>query len=325
MAEILMSIEHIYKTFSVKQGAFQKLSFHAVNDVSLHITQGKVYGLVGESGCGKSTLASTILQLTQPTSGRILYRGMEVDAHTPAAMKAMRKDLQLIFQDPFASIDPKMKIRDVVMEPMRTHKIYKTRQECYQRACELMEICGMSAADLERYPHEFSGGQRQRISIARVLGMDPKLIIADESTAALDVSVQAQILNLFKQLQKDFDLTMIFISHDLNVIKHISDRIIVMYMGSVIELADKEYAYHEPKHPYTQALISAVPNPDPFQEKKRIILSGELPRFSNLPTGCPFHPRCPQCMDICRREKPALRNLRKGQKVACHLYDGHTY
>lgn len=320
MSKVVMEVKNIKKEFYFSKGWFKKNKIVAVNDVSFKIEEGKTYGLVGESGCGKSTLASTILMLTKPTSGEIIYDNKIVDLKQKNVKKKMRKELQLIFQDPYASIDPKMKIKDIIIEPMRTHKLYKTKKECYDKAEELLKIVGLNKDTMDRYPHEFSGGQRQRISIARVLGVNPKLIIADEATAALDVSIQAQILNLLKGLQKKLNLTMIFISHDLNVVQHISNEIIVMFLGNIVEIGDKNLVYNNPLHPYTKALISAAPSPDPFEKKKRITLKGELPSLFDLPSGCLMHPRCPFAIEICKKEKPILRNVEANREVACHLY-----
>lgn len=320
-SEILMRVVELSKAFTVKTGFGKKKSFYAVDDASFTIMQGKVYGLVGESGCGKSTLCSNILLLDQPTAGTIYFKGKPIDARMKSAVKSFRREVQMIFQDPYASIDPRMKIKDIVAEPMRVHKICKTKEECYAKAKELLAACGMPEDCMERYPHEFSGGQRQRISIARVLGMNPKMIIADESTAALDVSVQAQILNLLKDLQEQRNLTMIFISHNLNIIKHISNYIIVMYMGAIVEMGDKNEIYNHPKHPYTKLLLSAVPNPDPLHKTEYIPVKGELPSHMNMPNGCPFHERCENCMEICKKEKPNNIQLKPGTYVRCHLYD----
>lgn len=321
--EVLMRVVELSKKFSVKTGFLQKKSFYAVDDVSFSIMQGKIYGLVGESGCGKSTLCSNILLLDHPTSGTIYFKENVIDAKMKSAVKNFRKEVQMIFQDPYASIDPRMKIKDIVAEPMRTHKMYKTKEECYEKAKELLDACGMPQDCMERYPHEFSGGQRQRISIARVLAMNPKMIIADEATAALDVSVQAQILNLLKDLQEQRNLTMIFISHNLNIIKHISNYIIVMYMGAIVEMGDKDEIYNNPKHPYTRLLLSAVPNPDPLHKTEYIPVKGELPNHMNMPTGCPFQERCGDCMEICKRVNPNNIQLKPGNYVRCHLYDNN--
>jgi oligopeptide/dipeptide ABC transporter ATP-binding protein len=317
---IYVELRNVTQSFPVKQSGTRRKFFNAVDSVSIKILKGKVCGLVGESGCGKSTLASNILMLQRPDSGHIIYNEEDMMNCSKRSLFTYRRNSQLIFQDPYASMDPRMKIRDIVTEPMHTHRIYKSKKECMAKAEELLSQCGISASALAQYPHEFSGGQRQRIAIARVLAMNPQLIVADESTSALDVSIQAQILNLIKGLQKKYELTLVFVSHDLNVIKHVSDYIAVMYLGRIVEIADKNQIYDNAAHPYTKALISAVPMPDPTMKRDRIRLGGEPADPLNLPEGCALHPRCPHCMEICTKVRPGLREHEGGQ-VACHMYN----
>lgn len=274
--------------------------------------------MVGESGCGKSTTGRTILQLLEPTEGEVLYEGKNLVGMKPQELRKLRKDLQIIFQDPYASLDPRLTVGDIIAEPLQIHKI-AAGKEMDQRVEELLNVVGLSSYHAKRYAHEFSGGQRQRIGIARALALNPKLIVADEPVSALDVSIQSQVINLLQDLQEQFQLTYLFIAHDLSVVKHISDRIGVMYLGRIVELSDKNELFNDPKHPYTKALLSAVPIPNPLIKKERIVLQGDVPSPANPPSGCTFHPRCSECMAICRTDKPELKEV-NGQYVACHLY-----
>lgn len=319
----LLEINKLKTFFPVKKGVFSKVvgHVHAVNDVSIEIQAGETLGLVGESGCGKSTLGKTILQLEKPTAGSIKFEGQEVIGLSFGELKKVRSNMQMIFQDPFSSLDPRMSIEKIIVEPMKLHGI-GTERSRKEKAAELLVKVGLSDSILDKYPHEFSGGQRQRIGIARALALKPKLIIADEPVAALDVSVQAQVLNLMNKLQEEFGLTYLFISHDLGVIKYFSDKIAVMYLGRIVELADSNELYRRPVHPYTRALIASIPISDPAKRKKRVPLEGDVPSPINPPSGCAFHPRCPYAKDICKSDIPSLKSVSsKDQKhqVACHF------
>jgi oligopeptide/dipeptide ABC transporter ATP-binding protein len=323
MSDVLLQVENLKTYFPIKKGFFKKTVGHvkAVDDISFEVMKGETFGLVGESGCGKSTTGRAILKLIDPTDGKVIFAGKNLTDYRSTEMRKMRRDLQIIFQDPFASLDPRQKVKDIIAEPMVTHRMFSSKKELEREVNHLIEVVGLNQSHLDRYPHEFSGGQRQRIGIARALALKPKLIIADEAVSALDVSIQSQILNLLKQLQKDFDLTFIFISHDLSVVKHISDRVGVMYLGRLVEIADKSAIYEKALHPYTQALLSSVPIPDPTITRERIILTGDIPSPSNPPTGCALHPRCPKKMDICETIRPELKLIDGTHAVACHLYD----
>lgn len=321
MSTPLVSVKDVVKTFVANKAGFGKKKYvHAVNDVSFDIYPGETFSLVGESGCGKSTTGRLIDHLLVPDSGEIWFGDKEISKISQNEMRALRSDIQMIFQDPYGSLNPKMKIQDLIAEPLLIHT-KMSPGERLKKVHELLEIVGLSAAHGERYPHEFSGGQRQRIGIARALTVQPKLIIADEPVSALDVSIQAQVLNLLQQLQKDFNLTYLFISHDLSVVEMISDRIAVMYLGTIVETAEKKELYSNPRHPYTKALLSAVPIPDPTKEKKRIILQGDLPSTTNPPTGCLFHTRCPYCTDKCKAERPTAQMIADRHMVKCHYPD----
>jgi oligopeptide/dipeptide ABC transporter ATP-binding protein len=323
MSDVLLQVENLKTYFPIKKGFFKKTVGHvkAVDDISFEVMKGETFGLVGESGCGKSTTGRAILKLIDPTDGKVIFAGKNLTDYRSTEMRKMRRDLQIIFQDPFASLDPRQKVKDIIAEPMVTHRMFSSKKDLEREVNHLIEVVGLNQSHLDRYPHEFSGGQRQRIGIARALALKPKLIIADEAVSALDVSIQSQILNLLKQLQKDFDLTFIFISHDLSVVKHISDRVGVMYLGRLVEIADKSAIYEKALHPYTQALLSSVPIPDPTITRERIILTGDIPSPSNPPTGCALHPRCPKKMDICETIRPELKLIDGTHAVACHLYD----
>ena len=321
MSEALVSVKNISKTFAASKGMFAKKKFvHAVNDVSFDIMPGETFSLVGESGCGKSTTGKLIDHLITPDSGEIWFEGKEISKISQNEMRPLRADIQMVFQDPYGSLNPRMKVQDLIGEPLLIHT-KMTAGERLKKVHELLNVVGLSASHGERYPHEFSGGQRQRIGIARALTVNPKLIIADEPVSALDVSIQAQVLNLLQQLQEEYNLTYLFISHDLSVVEMISDRIGVMYLGTIVETADKKELSAHPKHPYTRALLSAVPIPDPEKKSKRIILQGDLPSPSNPPSGCLFHTRCPHCTEKCKAERPQPVEVSPGHIVKCHYPD----
>jgi len=316
----LLRIEKIKKYFPVRTGIFSKTRSYikAVDSVDLTIKKGETIGLVGESGCGKTTLGKAIIKLIEPTGGKINYNGEDITTYSSSQMRRLRRDLQIIFQDPYGSLNPRMRVESIIGEGIFIHKL-NLKGSIREDIVSLIEKVGLSEDILSRYPHEFSGGQRQRIAIARVLAVKPKFIVCDEPVSALDVSVQAQIINLLLSLQLDLNLTYLFISHDLRVIKHISDRVAVMYLGKIVEFADNEILYNNPLHPYTKVLLSSVPVPDPVSKRRRIILSGDVPNPIDPPSGCSFHPRCPIAIERCRIEEPQLRDLGNGHSVACHL------
>ncbi|WP_049773884.1 ABC transporter ATP-binding protein [Halanaerobium hydrogeniformans] len=293
----------------------------AVDDISFYVNDGETLGLVGESGCGKSTTGRTILRLLEATAGEVLFEGRDVMALTKSQLIEIRRDMQIIFQDPYASLNPRMTVADIVGEPIDIHKLAKNKKDRNNKVKEILENVGLGAEYMNRYPHEFSGGQRQRIGVARALAVDPKLIIADEPVSALDVSVQAQVVNLMQDLQKEFGLTYLFIAHDLSVVKHISDRVAVMYLGKIVELADKKELFKNPIHPYTQSLLSAIPEADPRKKKDRIILKGDVPSPIDPPSGCRFHPRCPKAFDKCPVIEPEFKDYGNGHFAACHLLE----
>ena len=326
MIDPILKIENLKKYFPVKSGLFSrvKANVKAVDGVSLSIPTGKALGVVGESGCGKTTLARTILRLIEPTSGKIFFKGEDFTQITGEQLRRMRNKMQIIFQDPYSALDPRMITREIIMEPLKTHYSL-SKDELQERALELLLTVGLNEDHLRRYPHEFSGGQQQRISIARALSLNPELLILDEPTSALDVSVQAQILNLLKDLQNQYSITYLFISHDLSVIRHVCDQIGVMYVGKLVETTNEQDFFESPKHPYTRALLAAIPKSHPRIEKKQKLLSGEIPSPLNPPSGCRFHPRCPHVMDICKKEEPPLKTITNDHFVACYLYnDGET-
>jgi oligopeptide/dipeptide ABC transporter ATP-binding protein len=315
--EPILEVQDLVKHFPVKGGRI-----YAVNGVSFSQARGETIGIVGESGCGKSTLARTVLRLIEPTSGRLVFDGEDLLRLPPKALRRRRRDMQIIFQDPYASLDPRVRIGASIEEPLIIHR-FGRRGARARRVAELLELVGLGAEAASRYPHEFSGGQRQRIGIARAIAAGPKLVIADEPVSALDVSIRSQILNLLVELRDRLALSLLFISHDLAVIRYISERVAVMYLGQLVEVGDAAALYEEPAHPYTQALLSAIPQPDPDRRRKRIVLAGDVPSPEHPPAGCPFHPRCPQAMDRCRTETPLERNLGTAAKprlVRCHLY-----
>ena len=322
--EVLLDVDDLYMHFPLTQGIlFQRKvgAVQAVDGVSFQVTKGETLGLVGESGCGKSTAGRAILQLYKPTSGSVTFQGKDLTKLDGGDMRKMRRHLQMIFQDPYASLNPRMTVGSIISEPMQIHNLVPKKQR-NERVQELLQTVGLNPYFANRYPHEFSGGQRQRIGVARALAANPAFIVADEPVSALDVSIQAQIINLLEELQQQFGLTYLFIAHDLSVVRHISDRVAVMYLGKFMELADRNSIYDDPLHPYTKALLSAVPVPDPIIEKKRerIILTGDVPSPINPPSGCHFHTRCPYAMDVCKKVEPRFVDQGGGHFVACHLY-----
>ncbi|AUS85244.1 MAG: dipeptide ABC transporter ATP-binding protein [Lactobacillus sp.] len=319
MPNSILKVENLKKSFQIAGGLFQKKQYvNAVIDVSFEIEEGTTFSLVGESGCGKSTTGRLITRLIAPTNGSIVVDGKEVATAKPSELRHLRQTVQMIFQDPYASLNPRMKVKELVGEPLEIHtKLSKVERE--KLVLEMLEVVGLNAEHADRYAHEFSGGQRQRLGIARALITKPKLIIADEPVSALDVSIQSQILNLLKQLQQEYKISYLFISHDLSVVEHISHYIGVMYLGSIVEIGRKETIFNEPKHPYTQALIASVPIADPTLRKKKIVLTGDIPNPKNPPSGCTFHTRCPFASDICKQAIPEMRKINEEQSVACHF------
>jgi oligopeptide transport system ATP-binding protein len=320
---ILLSVGNLVKHFPITRGIiFQKqvAAVHAVDDVSFNIRRGETLGLVGESGCGKSTTGRTILQLYRPTSGSVVFDGVDLVALKGEDLRKMRKKMQMIFQDPYASLNPRMTVGEIIGEPLVVHKV-ANQKEITERSEQLLELVGLNPAFSNRYPHEFSGGQRQRIGVARALSLQPSFIICDEPISALDVSIQAQVVNLLEDLQSQFNLTYLFVAHDLSMVRHISDRVAVMYLGVIVELASRDEVYYKPLHPYTQALLSAVPIPDPVADakRKRTILQGDVPSPVNPPSGCRFRTRCPIAESQCAESRPEFRELKPDHFVACHF------
>ncbi|WP_075980258.1 ABC transporter ATP-binding protein [Bacillus massilinigeriensis] len=325
MTEVLLEVNQLKKYFPITGGLLGKRvgEVKAVDNVSFYVKKGETLGLVGESGCGKSTTGRMLMRLIEPTEGEILFEGKDITKLNDREMRKMRKEMQMVFQDPFASLNPRHTVEKILEEPLIVHGV-SDKQERKRLVKEMMEVVGLSSYQIKRYPHQFSGGQRQRIGIARALMTKPKLIIADEPVSALDVSIQSQVLNLLEDLQKEFQLTYIFIAHDLGVVKHISDRVGVMYLGRLVEITEADKLYDKPLHPYTKALLSAVPIPDPDIKQERELLTGDLPSPSNPPLGCAFHTRCNQCMDICKMKRPELQEIEPGHFAACHLYNSNN-
>lgn len=318
--KVLLKVDQLKQYFPIKGGFFGRTINHvkAVDDITFDIKQGETLSIVGESGCGKSTTGRAILRLDEPTSGSIHFQDRDLLRLGKKEMRRTRKDLQVIFQDPFASLNPRQTIGRILGEALAIQNVVP-KENRRSRIEELLGHVGLRPESMERYPHEFSGGQRQRIGIARALAVDPKLIICDEAVSALDVSIQAQVLNLLKSLQRQFDLTFLFISHDLGVVRHISDRVMVMYLGKIVEIADKKSIFEQPQHPYTRALLSAIPVPNPVHERERILLTGDVPSPIDPPNGCRFHTRCPFVQDICKTQLPELKRSAQNHQVACHI------
>ncbi|MGZ4164495.1 MAG: ABC transporter ATP-binding protein [Tumebacillaceae bacterium] len=319
----ILEVKGLKKYFPIDSGMLGKSDAYvkAVDDVSFAVEEGETLGIVGESGCGKSTTGRSILRLLEPSGGDVIFQGQNLATLKNDEMRKVRRDLQIVFQDPFASLNPRMTVGKILEEPLKIHKLGGSAAERREKVLEILKIVGLTEYHYNRYPHEFSGGQRQRIGIARALITQPKFIIADEPVSALDVSIQSQILNLMKDLQEQFKLTYMFISHDLSVVRHICDRVGVMYLGRMVELAPKHKMYENPSHPYTQALLSAVPHPNPHVKRERILLTGDVPSPANPPSGCTFHTRCHACMDVCKTTRPELKEVSDGHFVACHLYE----
>lgn len=322
MKKPILEVNGLKKYFDITGGIFGKKvgEIKAVDDLSFTVREGEILGIVGESGCGKSTTGKAVLRLIEPTAGQVKFEGEDITHLNDEEMRKLRREMQIIFQDPYASLNPRHTVEKIIGEPLLIHGV-KSKKERRERVQRLLEIVGLSSYHASRYPHQFSGGQRQRVGIARALANNPKLIICDEPVSALDVSVQSQILNLMEDLRDEFNLTYVFIAHDLSVVKHISDRVGVMYLGRMVELTDKDSLYDDPKHPYTQALLSAIPSPDPDAVRDRIILEGDVPSPADPPKGCTFHTRCPQAMAICKQIRPEFREVEDNHFVACHLYE----
>jgi oligopeptide transport system ATP-binding protein len=317
----LAEMVNVVKEFSLGTSLWRtgKSVVHAVSDVSFHINEGETFALVGESGCGKSTVGRLLLNLIEPTRGKVIFNGQELSSLKTKEMHRMRRQMQIVFQDPYASLNPRMKVRDIIAEPLITHHIYKTKAEVTEKVHEIMDKVGMRPAFMNRYPHQFSGGQRQRIGIARALALNPQLVVCDEPISALDVSIQSQILNLLKDLQEEMNLTYLFISHDLSVVRYLSDRVCVMFLGKICEYGNTQSIYEDPQHPYTKSLLDAVPKADPTMRKqKKTILAGEIPSPITPPSGCRFRTRCPIAKDVCAEKEPKLRDI-QGRLAACHL------
>lgn len=322
MTETLLQVRDLKKHFPITGGVFGKKvgDVKAVDGLTFEVRRGETLGLVGESGCGKSTTGRLLLRLLDPTEGSVLFENKEVTSLSKEELRRLRREMQMVFQDPYASLNPRHTVEKILEEPLIVHGI-GNKAERKKRVEEILEVVGLSSYHAKRYPHQFSGGQRQRIGIARALMTRPKLIIADEPVSALDVSIQSQVLNLLEDLQEEFGLTYIFIAHDLGVVRHISDRVGVMYLGRIVELTSSEKLYEKPLHPYTEVLLSAVPVPDPEMRKEAKLLEGEIPSPSNPPMGCAFHTRCHACMDICKQTRPELKEVEEGHFVACHLFN----
>lgn len=322
MSDTLLRVEDLKIYYPVAGIGFGKKEFvKAVDGVTFEVKKGEVFGIVGESGCGKSTLGRGVCKLENLTSGHVYLDGEDITEYNDLRMRSVRKKVQMVFQDPYASLNPRMSIFDIIAEPLLVHHLYQDKADLEKKVLDLLHRVGLDDYHANRYPHEFSGGQRQRIGIARALAVEPSLIIADEPVSALDVSIQAQVLNLLNELKHDLDLTYIFVAHDLSVVEYISDRVGVMYLGNFVEVGEKEKIYSNPMHPYTQALLSAVPVPDPTAKRGRILLEGSIPSAHKPPTGCKFHTRCPKCMECCKTQAPERYEVDDGHYVYCHLYD----
>ena len=318
----LLRVEDLKIYYPVAGSGFGKKEFvKAVDGVTFEVKKGEVFGIVGESGCGKSTLGRGVCKLENLTSGHVYLDGEDITEYNDRRMRSIRKKVQMVFQDPYASLNPRMSVFDIIAEPLLVHHLYQDKADLEKKVLDLLHRVGLDDYHANRYPHEFSGGQRQRIGIARALAVEPSLIIADEPVSALDVSIQAQVLNLLNELKHDLDLTYIFVAHDLSVVEYISDRVGVMYLGNFVEVGEKEKIYSNPMHPYTQALLSAVPVPDPTAKRERILLEGSIPSAHKPPTGCKFHTRCPKCMECCKTQAPERYEVDDGHYVYCHLYD----
>ena len=322
MSDTLLRVEDLKIYYPVAGSGFGKKEFvKAVDGVTFEVKKGEVFGIVGESGCGKSTLGRGVCKLENLTSGHVYLDGEDITEYNDPRMRSIRKKVQMVFQDPYASLNPRMSVFDIIAEPLLVHHLYQDKADLEKKVLDLLHRVGLDDYHANRYPHEFSGGQRQRIGIARALAVEPSLIIADEPVSALDVSIQAQVLNLLNELKHDLDLTYIFVAHDLSVVEYISDRVGVMYLGNFVEVGEKEKIYSNPMHPYTQALLSAVPVPDPTAKRERILLEGSIPSAHKPPTGCKFHTRCPKCMECCKTQAPERYEVDDGHYVYCHLYD----
>lgn len=315
----LLDVQDVSKVYGGGGLLGGRAGIHAVDKVSFAMAHGETLALVGESGCGKTTTARMVVRLLDPTSGRIIFDGIDLASLGAAELREARRHFQIVFQDPFASLSPRERILDIVGEPLQAHGVCRTRAELKDRVVELLEQVGLNAGHIDRFPHQFSGGQRQRIGIARGIALNPKLVVADEPVSALDVSVQSQVINLLQDLQAKLGIAYLIVAHDLAVVRHIARRVAVMYLGRIVELADKDSLFARPHHPYTQALISAAPVPDPQRRNKRIVLTGDVPSPARVPSGCRFHPRCPVAQDICRKVDPALNAAAPGHAVACHF------
>lgn len=322
MSDTLLRVEDLKIYYPVAGSGFGKKEFvKAVDGVTFEVKKGEVFGIVGESGCGKSTLGRGVCKLENLTSGHVYLDGEDITEYNDRRMRSIRKKVQMVFQDPYASLNPRMSVFDIIAEPLLVHHLYQDKADLEKKVLDLLHRVGLDDYHANRYPHEFSGGQRQRIGIARALAVEPSLIIADEPVSALDVSIQAQVLNLLNELKHDLDLTYIFVAHDLSVVEYISDRVGVMYLGNFVKVGEKEKIYSNPMHPYTQALLSAVPVPDPTAKRERILLEGSIPSAHKPPTGCKFHTRCPKCMECCKTQAPERYEVDDGHYVYCHLYD----
>lgn len=322
MSDTLLRVEDLKIYYPVAGSGFGKKEFvKAVDGVTFEVKKGEVFGIVGESGCGKSTLGRGVCKLENLTSGHVYLDGEDITEYNDRRMRSVRKKVQMVFQDPYMSLNPRMSVFDIIAEPLLAYHLYQDKADLEKKVLDLLHRVGLDDYHANRYPHEFSGGQRQRIGIARALAVEPSLIIADEPVSALDVSIQAQVLNLLNELKHDLDLTYIFVAHDLSVVEYISDRVGVMYLGNFVEVGEKEKIYSNPMHPYTQALLSAVPVPDPTAKRERILLEGSIPSAHKPPTGCKFHTRCPKCMECCKTQAPERYEVDDGHYVYCHLYD----